>query len=79
MHTREQAATLLAKQGMGDEEEAFLRALIEAGLLIGLENVLRFIEKPWHWDQEFVIWDRWGRPLDNSMDGWDDFYREVTL
>lgn len=71
--TTEEARQLLAKQGMGEDQFAFLRALVEAGQLTTTPGILGFLEKPWHWGDEFLAWEQAGRPLDHSAPGWDEF------
>lgn len=33
-------------------------------------NMLEFIEKPWHWDAQFMAWREADEPVDRFSPGW---------
>lgn len=55
------------------ERNEFLRAMVDTGAFETGSSVVDFLEKPWHWDDEYAIWTGLGRPLDRSDSGWSDF------
>jgi hypothetical protein len=51
--------------------EDFLQALKEAEYF-SLESLFDFMEKPWHWDEEYAMWQAMGSPSIDS-DNWSAF------
>jgi hypothetical protein len=73
-----EAERLLTNNAPADEFLQFVRALVEADALTtdvrgDFSEVVYFLEKPWKWATEFVAWDEAGRPMDDSMPGWEAF------
>ena len=79
--TVEQAEKFLRQQFLDDTFLQFIRALDEAGWLLGdvtndLSPIIYLLEKPWKWTSEFLRWDAAGRPMDDSEPGWEQFAHE---
>lgn len=36
-----------------------------------------FLEKPWKWAREYVVWTEWGRPGSDDGAAWEGFARAV--
>jgi len=47
-----------------DEVQAFARDGVASGYFETVEALLEYFEKPWHWADEYVWWNRAGRPDD---------------
>jgi len=59
-----------------DTRNRFARVLWESDLLNSGEDILDFYEKPYKWDEEFLIWLSYGSPDSESL-AWDDFLAKV--
>jgi hypothetical protein len=73
----EQAGQILNGHAPDDELLQFVRALVEAGKLTEVEGLVYFLEKPWKYADEFVSWDHFDRPMDDSEPGWDAFAQAI--
>jgi len=55
--------SLVADMGRYDEIVAFARVLHECGQVSDIDDVLRYLEKPWKWQKEFSRWQELGGRL----------------
>lgn len=56
---------------------AFASVLVDEYILRGTPDVLDFIEKPWKWNEEFTIWQKWEYPQKGDSN-WDIFLEELS-
>jgi len=73
IHDETTAGHILQRHAPEDEFLQFIRALVAAGWLTEMDEVVYFLEKPWKYAGEFFAWDAAGRPMDDSEPGWSKF------
>jgi hypothetical protein len=52
---------------MGNRTYEWLQAMIAAGEFPDTSDLMEFLEKPWHWNDEYAAWESFGRPNEEDQ------------
>jgi hypothetical protein len=52
---------------MGNKTYEWLQAMVAAGEFPGTSDLMEFLEKPWHWNDEYEAWVSFGHPQEDDQ------------
>jgi hypothetical protein len=62
-----------------DETLGFIKAMVGNMTFAEPENIVDFLEKPWHWQTEYDLWVAHGQPMYFGDPGYEEFNSEVAM
>ena len=61
-----------------DETLNFIGAMYQIAEFTTAENIIDFLEKPWHWQTEYDLWVACGQPMYSGDPGFQQFDDEIS-